>query len=207
MFAAVLRTMGERTEQESLRRLQKQFGDVRVVRDVRPIGAAVRAVYEAGLAADKPWIVVCDADMLIVPRLRRLMQRRIDSADRNVWQVQGFVDDKLWGGKRNGGPRLIRAHFLAQIMGDLDEGAIRPEEALFHAYKSGARVINEVWAQHDYEQYYRDLHRKGAQCRRKFPKWGAQIVPRWRKSGDLDLRAAAYGWDDRQIDWPEKGAL
>ena len=200
-YCAVIRACGERTASKCEELVREQFDCVHVVENVRPLAEAVRHSFEIAVASGKPWLVVFDADMLVVPDLKAGLDYHIDNDE--LWQVTGMVDDKLYG-IRKGGPRLTRTSVIPELV--VDDNAVRPESALFHS-RPGAVSVREVWARHDYEQYYRDLHRKGAAHRRKHKSWGQSIVPNWRKSADLDLRAAAAGWDSVPIAWPEKGAL
>ena len=201
-YCVVIRSCGERTADKCEALVREQFDCVHVMENVRPLAEAVRRSFKIAVASGKPWLVVIDADMLVAPDLKARLGYQIDND--GMWQTQAMVDDKLCGDVRPGGPRLIRTSVIPEIV--VDDSAIRPESALFHS-RPGAVFVREVWARHDYEQYYRDLHRKGAAHRIKHKSWGQIIVPQWRKSADLDLRAAAAGWDGAPFTWPEKEAL
>ena len=203
MFCVVLRSSQERTAAKSEALLRDQFDCVNVVEGIKPLAAAVQRSFEIALASGKSWLIVVDADMLIMPNFRQMIEAHANDPHTG-WQVAAMCDDKLYDGVRRGSPRLIRTSVIPDLV--VCGEAIRPEAKLFHE-REGAKSTQEVWCTHDYDQYYSDLHRKGAHSRIKHPRWGDWLVPKWRESADLDLRAAAAGWDNEPITWPEKGAL
>lgn len=204
-FCVVLRAAGERTEALAEQLLREQCKAVHVLRVV-PFAEAVRECYRIAIESGAPWLLTCDADVLVAPdmddQVGRIAQRMPDGA----WQAIGYVDDKLAMCARLGGLRLHRVAALADLVGHIAD-SVRPEADLCRLRPNWQRV-RVVLGRHDFDQWYRDLHRKGAAHRRKHLSWGASIVPRWRASKDRDLQAALCGWDGRPLpEWPEKEPL
>lgn len=201
---AVVRTQGERTEALAIARAQAQFGRVEVVR-AQPLVAAVAECFRLAIAAGTRWLVTVDADVLVADDcadgLAASAQALLYGGG---WQALGLCDDKLVGGPRRGGVRLYRVEVLPQRLGQLRD-TVRPEGDL--ARRFGYLPTQQVTGQHDYEQWYRDLYRKGAQHRAKHASWARTVVPRWRRSMDPDLRAALAGWDGEPFEMAEKAPL
>ena len=189
---AVVRTQGERTEQLCARLAFEQFDDVTLI-NVAPFGEAVRECYRIGIDSGAKWLVTIDADMLIAPDYAERMSDIVRDLPDDVWQVLGDTDDKLSMSVRQGGLRLHRVSALPGLIERVQDDAVRPESALCHAV-GGWKYVNVVTCRHDYEQWFADLHRKGAQHRRKHKGWAWTVVPCWRESGDPDLVAAWQGW-------------
>lgn len=198
----ILRGAGERTEEHALGLLMQQFPEVVILR-MRPLAAAVRYGFRLAVEADFRWLVTCDADVLIDADCARRIAWMKAELPTECWQGIGMVDDKLIGRPRLGGLRLHRVAALAQKIPEIRDDAIRPEADLCVADPRWRRFPC-VLGRHDFEQFYSDLHRKGAQHRRKHPKW-LPYAARWKTSSDMDLRAAWLGWSGSPAPtWPEK---
>jgi hypothetical protein len=201
-FCVVLRTAGERTAELAEQLLREQCETLHVLR-VAPFAEAVRQCYRIAIESGAPWLLTCDADVLVAPDMADQVQRIAQRMPGSAWQAIGYVDDKLAGCARLGGLRLHRASELAGLI-DRIADSVRPEADLCRLRPNWQRV-RIVLGRHDFEQWYRDLHRKGAVHRGKHSSWGASIVPRWRASKDRDLQAALRGWDGLGLpDWAEK---
>lgn len=204
-FCVVLRAAGERTEVLAEQLLREQCGQVHVLR-VSPFAEAVRECYRTAIESGAPWLLTCDADVLVAPDLANQVQRIATRLPDGAWQAIGYVDDKLAGCARLGGLRLHRVSALADLVERIAD-SVRPEADLCRLRPNWQRV-RVVLGRHDFDQWYGDLHRKGAAHRRKHASWGASIVPRWRASKDRDLQAALRGWDGLALpDWAEKGPM
>lgn len=204
-FCVVLRAAGERTAALSERLLREQCETLHVLR-VAPFAEAVRRCYRIAMESGAPWLLTCDADVLVAQDMAAQVQRIAQHMPAGAWQAIGYIDDKLSGCARLGGLRLHRVSALADLVDRIAE-SVRPEADLCRLRPNWHRV-RIVLGRHDYEQWYRDLHRKGAAHCRKHSSWGASIVPRWRASSDRDLQAALRGWDGLPApDWPEKEPL
>jgi hypothetical protein len=172
-------------------------------RDCR--GIAVRGspakICDEAIRAGKEWTLVVDADLLVSPiRIRRFVELARQTHD-SVFQVQGFILDKVSGIVRNGGPRLYRTSTLSEARAHVpaDGESHRPEsvDLIEGMQRLGYRsvVAPLVLATHDFEQYYRDIYRKTYAHSIKHPAWIAEVVPFWREEGkrDPDFRIALRG--------------
>ena len=202
----VLRANGERTERLAERLLRSEFGAVMVLR-VRPFAEAVRAGFRAAIGGGYRWLVTCDADILIDEACAQkveLIKRRLHPGQ---WQAIARVRCRL-AGDRKGGLRVSRVAALARKLEAVRDDVTRPEAELCRIGAGDWIYAPEIMGRHDYEQWYRDLYRKGSAHRAKHASWGRKIAPRWRASLDRDLLAAAAGWDAAPMpDWPEKEPL
>lgn len=201
---AVIRTQGERTEALCLEIASRQFDAVVVLRRA-PFVDAVRECMRVGIRSGREWLVTIDADVLIAPNYWSDMQPIIESADAGVWQILGLMDDKLSGSVRQGGVRARRVSALPWLL-DQVRDSVRPEGDLCVRFP-GWLSTDLVTGRHDYEQFYRDLYRKGAAHRRKHAKWSEMVEDRWRNSPDRDLQAAYAGWHGAPMKFTEKDSL
>lgn len=205
-FCVVLRCAGERTQFEAANRLMDQSDDV-VSISVAPFSDAVRKCYQLAIDRAAKWLVTCDADVLVDADAAEQILRIVKLMPSEAWQAIGQVNDKLAGCVRLGGLRIHRVSALPKAIMLVNDVAIRPEADLCLKMPNWVRA-RVTLGSHDFEQWYRDLYRKGAQHRKKHPTWARSIAHRWRASHDLDLRAAGLGWDGHPPpDWPEKGPL
>lgn len=201
---AVIRTQGERTESLCLDLALDQFDAVAAVSQ-SPFSEAVRECMRIGIRSGREWLVTIDADVLISPTYWEDMQPIIADADSAAWQILGRMDDKLSGSIRQGGVRAWRGSALPRLI-DHVRDTVRPEGDLCARFP-GWIEADAVTGRHDYEQFYRDLYRKGAAHRRKHPKWSEMVEDRWRNSSDRDLQAAYAGWHGAPLKFTEKARL
>ena len=205
-FCVVLRTNGERTAEYAQMLLRRQCAQVHVIR-VAPLSEAVRRCYEIAMRSRARWLLTCDGDILVSKNMARDVQKMAQALHVTHWQAIAQIDDKLSGMTRTAGLRLHRVSMLPTVMRKITGDVIRPEGHLCKVFPRWTR-FRYVLGRHDYEQYYADLHQKGAMHRIKHRRWGSAIVPKWRESDDLDLQAALRGWDGLPApDWPEKAPM
>jgi hypothetical protein len=205
----IIRTSGERTEAECARLCAAQFPNLHMVR-LSPFAEAVRACLQAGIDSGLEWLVTVDADVLIAPGLTDYAERVTAAAGPDDWHVIGHMDDMPFPEPRQGGVRLWKTIALPSLIGHVNPDAIRPESALCRAYSAGLIETQEITGRHDYEQWRRDLYRKGAAHRRKHSSWGKLGIPAWwreKAETDTDYRAILQGWERVTFDCPEKDAM
>ena len=193
---AVIRSVGERTESECARLLPCEA----VVIHEKPFVSAVRRCFEIGIDSGEDWLLTVDADVLTHPgAVEALLEDAGDS-----FQCQGRVDDKLSGTVRDGGHRLYRIDFLPIALRMLRDAVRVETDVVLRMDAEGypRRKSRVVCGKHDYEQWYRDLYRKGGQHAKKFrhEPW----PHRWKASDDMDLQAAYAGWHGLPFYVPEK---
>ncbi len=205
-IVVVLRTNRERTARLAEQLLKNEFEDV-VSIQVSPFHAAVRECFRIAADLGKKWLVTCDGDVLVTHGVGRKMAAIASRLPSSEWQAIGQVYDKLAGCNRLGGLRLYRVAALAQTTKVQIDNVTRPEAELCRVFPNWTR-LPDVFGTHDYEQFYCDLYRKGAQHRVKHPGWSRTIVPQWLSSKDQDLLAALAGWHgDPMPLWKEKDPL
>lgn len=198
-----IRVASERTAHACQEIIEQTNPDHVLVIRTEPFVEAVRQCLGAAIALRATWLMTVDGDMLVSPdalaRLVALARREAQS----VWQIQGQMLCKL-GGIRNCGPRLIRGAAAKAALEHLTD-AVRPEAELTRALP-GFRKVECQTGLHDYLQWYRDYHRKGAAHRLKHPTWRVK-AQRWQQSDDPDLIAAWHGWAGVPFDFEEKAPL
>ena len=197
---AVVRSFGERTQDECVARVARQVKDVRVLR-VEPFHEAVRECFRIAIDSGAGWLLTVDADVLlhhgaVAGLLKQARQMK-------GWQVVGLTSDKLSCRDRMAGVRMYRASVLDAVLPYVP-AVVRPEGTLARLF-AGWEKSEGVVGLHDHGQWRADYHRKGAQHRAKHPAWESLAV-KWRASSDLDLQAAAQGWDGVPLTIPEKVA-
>lgn len=199
-FVAVIRSQGERTESVCAKLVKSQFENTHVIH-VSPFADAVRECFRIGLESGAEWLVTVDADVLIAADYREKISEELKGF--SGWQVLGHIDDKLFGGTRIGGVRAYRVAAIPALLPAIRDGVLRVESQLCMEHP-GWRLSSLVTGRHDYEQYYRDLYRKGAAHRVKHRSWAGLVERVWARSDDRDLRAAYAGWHGRPMAFAEK---
>lgn len=211
-FVAALRANGERTEDVAHTLLSEQAeaagGNVHVLH-VSPFFAAVQECFRIGLESGADWLMVADADVLTAPGAVDRLLALTAQMPPDVMHFQGLIRDKLWMGDRRGGHRMWRAAHLESALAGISDSVRVEADMLRRITGSGLRSVkvNFVTGWHDYEQRYADLYRKAAAHRRKHAKWADTVVPRWKRSGDADLRCAYAGWQGARWVADEKKPL
>jgi len=166
-----------------------------------PFEQALRETCAVALDQGSHWTIVVDADLLVSPKRIRRFVDFAQRAPESVFQIQGFILDKLTGTVRVGGPRLYRTRLLSEALKHIpaDGDCDRPESRglIKGMERAGYRcaVAPLIIASHDYEQYYRDIYRKCYVHSRKHMKWLGQFAAYWRdhRDQDADFRIAMHG--------------
>ena len=163
----VLRTANERTVfiSEALVRAQcpPDVG-VTLIKE-RPFEKALRACYQAGLDAGQRWTITVDADVMILPGAINGLVKSAETMPQCNVQLEGRVFDKVLGVYRPAGLRIYRTDLLHRAMRFIPPmgQTIRPEyETLLAMGRLGfpSRFVPDIFALHDFEQFYIDLYRK-----------------------------------------------
>ena len=94
---AVVRSFGERTQDECVARVARQVKDVRVIR-VEPFHEAVRECFRVAIEAGASWLLTVDADVLLHHGAAGALLKQARQA--RGWQVVGVTSDKLSGRDR-----------------------------------------------------------------------------------------------------------
>jgi hypothetical protein len=168
-----------------------------------PFTRALRRSFELAIELGRPWTLCVDADMLLrVDGVRTLLDCARASAD-NVFQVQGNLFDKLFGGPRWVSPRLYRTSLLPKALSGIpaDGAAPRPEAAVldYMASLGHPSLHRDVTiGLHDFEQYDRDIYRKAFHHAHKHDHFMPRLEPLWRRlaAHDADYEVALWGLRD-----------
>lgn len=165
-LTVVLRSIGERTTAACERLLEQQVPSecLHRVEDLS-IPESVLRPYEIGVAENRPWTVVVDADVLPRPDMLKTLLNAGRRESDSVFAVESRVRDKFYGGDRIAGNTLYRTDQLEtalEIGRQADDEAGRPETAVIRLMAERGhelRHASSVIAVHDYEQYYADVYR------------------------------------------------
>ncbi len=172
---AIVRSVGERTEESCRRLLAEQIppDNIVVVRDA-PFSATLARSFRVGLERGLTWTFCVDADVLPLPDAVRDLRDTARAAGDNVCEVQGLVLDKFFGNFRPAGNHLYRTAALRTALDLIPaEGLASPAApASFRPLRPELSTLNAMkergypWIQtaqpvglHGFEQYYRDVFR------------------------------------------------
>ncbi len=193
----VLRTAGERTA-ELARKLvesQKPYNEVFVIQEV-PFGRAVEKTFEIGIESGKKWTIGMDADVLLTSKAIATLVNFAESRKDYVFEVEGRLFDKLFGGPRWCGLHLYRTAMLDRALeiAKRRDSVHRPE---FHVisgmHEAGFTQVrsNAILGIHDFEQDYTDYYRKGFVHAQKHSQELRILLPTWKFLARCDADFAA----------------
>ena len=197
----VVRSAGERTVEVCETLLSEQVASGNISRLCEtPFSQAVIRTFEVGIEAGCKWTIAVDADVLVRPHA---VEGIVSAAEREVddtFELEGRIFDKLFYGPRSGGLHLYRTSLLEQaveIARRLDV-VHRPEFHVIQEMKSRGyrqKRIDDVFGLHDFEQYYRDLYRKGFVHAQKHADLLRLLGVMWARmeADDRDFRAVLLG--------------
>lgn len=183
----VIRSAGERTEAACRAAILQQGvepSQVVVVREA-PFSQAMRVGYQAGVDAGRPWTFCIDADVILRPGAIAAMLSHAQRQRSDVFEIQGFVLDKLFISLREAGNHLFRTGLLPELIASIPEEGrdLRPESyAMQQMVKKGYRWANVpyVVGLHDFEQSNRDIFRKSFTHAQKHLRLMPALFPKFR---------------------------
>lgn len=204
---AVIRSAGERTEAACNHLLSSQVSEENIsVIHERPFTKALERTFEIGMQRGRPWTLVVDADVLIRDGAISQILEMAEQAEDNVFEVQGRMLDKLFGGARPCGLHLYRTALLPEAIDCIPAQGVtmRPETLVLRRMASrGYPWVQEeiVVGLHDYEQYYRDIYRKAFAHAHKHGRYVPHLESLWRRLAeeDPDYQVALWGLRAGQI--------
>ncbi len=164
-FFPVIRSSGERTTDLARLLLEKVFAPETIVTiNEAPFENALRKGFALAMDCGKEWVFFLDADVLPSPeRLRKVLDFCM-SADEGVFFVLPTILDKFFGMPRDG-THFYRVKHIEKLYEGIpaDSTTPKPESTAIQyvrdKYSLALARCNEVYAVHDYEQYYRDIFR------------------------------------------------
>lgn len=198
----VLRCAGEKTKAIALKLLYQECPQKNVFPiEVSPFSLAVKKTFEIGLAESRKWTLAIDADVLVKYGAINELLNLAENEDDNLFELEGNIWDKLFGGPRSGGIHLYRTSLLDEALSSLDTNAKvnRPEYTVITAMKDQGYLqsrVEIIVGLHDFFQKREDYFRKGVSISRKFPHFHWFFEPMWErlKDGDKDIEEALAGW-------------
>lgn len=198
----VLRCAGENTKSLALKLLCQEYPQENIFPiEVSPFSLAVKKTFEIGVAEARKWTLAIDADVLVKHGAINELLNLAENADDNLFELEGNIWDKLFGGPRSGGIHLYRTSLLDEALSNLDTNAKvnRPEYTVIAAMRDQGYLQSRfeiIVGLHDFFQKREDYFRKGVSISRKFQHFHWFFEPMWErlKDGDKDIEEALTGW-------------
>jgi len=203
---AVVRTTSERTLSLCCALLADQVPDKNtVVIQEAPACNMVRRTHEIGLERNLPWTLAVDADVLLREHAVRTLVQAGEQTDDNVFLVYCRLVDKFVSGPRIVGVQLFRTSLCETALKHLpDDTVLRPDSHVKEAMRLAGypyRVQDDVLGLHDYEQYFRDIFRKGFLHAKKHKLMIPVFESLWSRlaAQDPDYQVALWGLKTGQV--------
>jgi hypothetical protein len=201
-LSVIIRSAGERTEslcKELVLETGLQERNITVIKE-NPFSRALYASYETGIALDRPWTLCLDADVLVLADSIHEMICFAEKQHPSVFEIQGLILDKFFGGPRQAGFHLYRTSLLSQAIKliPLTHETIRPEHYTLDAMKGRGfpwKRMDYLVGIHDFEQYYADIFRKTFAQAHKHQEYAEIFLTYWPRQGinDFDYKVAVKG--------------
>lgn len=201
----VVRASGERTQSVSVKLagLQLPPGTGVSLISEAPFESALRASYEEGIRAGKPWTITLDADVLLgAGSLSGLLDHALGMPS-HFFELKGRIYDKVTGTYRPAGHHIYRTELLPRALQQIPEPGrqLQPEYfTVLQMWQRGHPCRQEGFAVglHDFEQSYCDLYRKAIVQSRKMSSRVPDLIGRCaeRLNDDADFLVILKGlWD------------
>ena len=197
----IIRSSGERTLALCRHLIETQVPEENIIVITEsPFSRAVKCTFELGMERDLPWTLAIDADVLVADGgIAQLLEIAGKVGD-DIFEVQGEILDKLFGGPKPGGPHLFRTSFLnkAITLMPIEGVSMRPEAFVMKQMASQGypwKQADVVLGLHDYEQYFCDIYRKAFVHTRKHGHLVPYFEDLWRRLAekDADFHVALWG--------------
>ena len=202
-MVVVIRSVGERTEGLCKKLVIEQGvppSNIFFVRET-PFSKTLSLSFEVGIREGRPWTFCVDADVLLRPGAIMHMLSLAVGQKGNVFEIQGGILDKFFGGSRAGGVHLYRTNLLDRGLSLIPvEGTnIRPESHMLNSMKAAGfpwRQFPYVVGLHDFEQFSRDIFRKCFVHGFKHQRFANLFTEVWREGArtDPDYEIALTGF-------------
>lgn len=204
---AIVRSVGERTEQACRYLLSQQIPEENIVTiNEVPFSAAVAKTFKVGIERGLPWTLCIDADVLVKQGAVSELLAAAEQLEEESFGLQGLILCKFFGGLRGAGNRLYRTSLLPQALDCIpQEETIRPETDTVRAMEAKGypwKLVEVTVGLHDYEQYYKDIYRKCfTQAHKHHYLMKNLFQPLWTRQAkeDPDYQVALWGLRAGQI--------
>jgi hypothetical protein len=206
-IAIVVRHSNERTLGYCLELLKKQVSEENLfIINETPFSNAVKRTFEIGIDCNKDWTLAIDADILVTEDCITKIVSIAENLEDYFFEIQGRILDKFYGVPRGGGPHLYRTKYLPKAINFIPkEGtSLRPESDTYDRMAEiGCHFYfgKEVFGLHDYEQFYKDIYRKGFLHAKKHWRYLSHFENYWHvnKEIDKDFLVAIHGFKQAQF--------
>lgn len=190
-LTVVVRSVGERTQDICWKLIAEQVPEENiVVINEQPFSAAITKTFQIGIERNRLWTLCIDADVMLREEAIVELLAVAQQLDDKVFEIQGNVLCKFYGGPRQAGNHLYRTSLLAKALQCIpSDEVLRPETTTILQMASlGFPWIRKeiVVGLHDYEQYYRDIYRKAFIFAHKH-RFISAIEPMWHRLADQDI--------------------
>lgn len=199
-FQVIIRSAKERTADLSKKLAEKCFvgSNVTLINEY-PLSKAHRTFLEMGADSKGEWVVAIDADVLVYKKGIDQLISQLGKYSENVFEIQGQILDKFFGGLRGGGVKFYRTKYIKQALEIYPtEEVIRPEGYLIAEMNKRGILLKQLKMPtgiHDFGQYYKDIFRKFVVHSKKHGNYIPILEPYWKlmSSTDLDFLIALEG--------------
>jgi hypothetical protein len=197
----IIRSVDERTS-AVCENLIKQFvphNGVKVINE-QPFSAAIKKMFELGVASGKKWTVCVDADVLVYKKGFLKLIDVAESVSDDIYYVQGLTIDKFLPIIRSAGSGIYRNKWVKDAIQFIpEEGtSVRPETTTMKGMTAlGHKCYRTdiVVGLHDFEQWYEDIYRKSFLHATKHQNVFPMVEEYWKKNknADKDFEVALMG--------------
>lgn len=202
-ITVVARGAGERTEKLCLELLTQQIDEENVhLISAAPFAVAHKNSLELGVKEGRKWTMIIDADVLVASNVIERFYKKAESMPKSVFELHSQMLDRFFGGVRYGGIKMYRTSMLNEAIGHVPEAGsqFRPETHMLkqmHKRKHWWILTDIVAGIHDFEQYYKDIFRKGYTHGVKFDDFTKTLMPYWQRMAekDKDFEILLKGFD------------
>lgn len=190
-LSVIIRSVGERTETlciESVLCQGVSKDDLHIVK-IAPFSRALEDSFRLASRLNKEWTLCLDADVILRPNSIHQLLEFSEKQNANVFEIQGMVWDKFFGGPRPAGNHLYRTKYLNKALNFIshDPTILRPENHVLLKMKE----IGFPWRQlkycvgvHDFEQYNRDIFRKAMLHSVKHSNFFSLFLSHWSENSE-----------------------
>jgi hypothetical protein len=196
MYDLIITHFNERTLEKTASESAKMGFNVHLVND-GPFWKTFIAAFKLASQFKAEWFVKMDADQFLLKNAEDDIRKIIAQAPKETWRISGVAYDFLWQCKRKSSPGVYNTEYIkdpgVKLLKKLNKSIKRPERFFASEMEEcGYKFVvyeNFEIANHDFEQYYRDIYRKGYQQADKLQslKYLKIILKNKNKSIDHDI--------------------
>lgn len=202
-YQIVIRSSNERTEKLCTKLTTDFFKTDRftIIHEV-PFSKALKTSFKIGINSHKKWLICIDADVLVSKKGLTSLLKKMQTVNKNIFEIQGKIIDQFFGGKRGGGIHIYRIELLPKALQLLSKDeVIRPENfVIMKMLENGFPYIQteDIVGIHDFGQFYKDIYRKFIVHSKKHQSFIPSLKPFWLRMSkhNSDFKVAIIGLED-----------